>query len=165
MRVIGVDPGSIKSGYGIVEQQGTDLHVVEYGVIRTDAHASLAQRLLKTCERLQHIIAQFQPDTLAIEDIFFATNVKTALKLGHARGVILLTAAQAGLDIAEYSALEVKQAVVGYGRAEKMQVQQMVKVLLRLPELPQPDDAADALAVAICHHHSAKMREQIRKAL
>jgi crossover junction endodeoxyribonuclease RuvC len=165
MRVLGVDPGSIKSGYGIIEQRGAELLVVEYGVIRTTANAPLAQRLLQISDRLRALIAQFQPQLLALEDLFFAKNAQSALKLGHARGVILLTAAQAHLEIAEYTPLEVKQAVVGYGRADKMQVQQMVKVLLRLKELPTPDDAADALAIAICHHHSAKMREQIKKAL
>ena len=165
MRVLGVDPGSIKSGYGVIEQRGAELAVLDYGVIRTTANAPLAPRLLQISVRLQALIAQWQPQVLALEDLFFAKNVQSALKLGHARGVILLIAAQAHLEIAEYTPLEVKQAVVGYGRAEKMQVQQMVKVLLRLKELPTPDDAADALAIAICHHHSAKMREQIKKAL
>ena len=165
MRVLGVDPGSIKSGYGVIEQRGAELAVLDYGVIRTTANAPFASRLLQISVRLQALIAQWQPQVLALEDLFFAKNVQSALKLGHARGVILLIAAQAHLEIAEYTPLEVKQAVVGYGRAEKMQVQQMVKVLLRLKELPTPDDAADALAIAICHHHSAKMREQIKKAL
>lgn len=161
MRVLGVDPGSIKSGYGIIDEQNRQLVVVEYGVIRTTSKAPLAQRLLEISDRLQHLIAQFQPHVLAIEDIFFAKNAKSALKLGQSRGVILLTAARAGLEIAEYTPLEVKQSVVGYGRADKVQVQHMVKALLQLREIPKPDDAADALAIAICHHHSAKMRQQI----
>jgi crossover junction endodeoxyribonuclease RuvC len=165
MRVIGVDPGSIKSGYGIIDQRETDLIVLEYGVIRTRSDMPLAQRLLQISERLRELITQFRPQVLALEDLFFAKNVKSALKLGHARGVILLTAAQAGVEIVEYTPLEVKQSVVGYGRADKAQVQQMVKVLLHLKEIPTPDDAADALAIAICHHHSAKMREQIEKQL
>jgi crossover junction endodeoxyribonuclease RuvC len=165
MRVIGVDPGSIKSGYGIIDQREADLIVLEYGVIRTRSDMPLAQRLLQISERLRELITQFRPQVLALEDLFFAKNVKSALKLGHARGVILLTAAQAGVEIVEYTPLEVKQSVVGYGRADKAQVQQMVKVLLHLKEIPTPDDAADALAIAICHHHSAKMREQIEKQL
>jgi crossover junction endodeoxyribonuclease RuvC len=165
MRVLGVDPGSIKSGYGIIDERENKLVMVEYGVIRTTSKTPLAQRLLQISNRLQQLIAQFQPQVLAIEDIFFAQNAKSALKLGQSRGVILLTAAQAGLRIAEYTPLEVKQAVVGYGRADKSQVQHMVKVLLRLKEIPRPDDAADALAIAICHHHSAKVKQQIEKAI
>ncbi len=164
MRVIGVDPGSIKSGYGIIDKQDTQLTVVEYGVIRTNAGTLLAQRLLQISTRLRELIEQYAPQELAIEDVFVAKNAKASLKLGHARGAILLTAAQAGLSIAEYSPLEVKQSVVGYGRADKFQVQQMVKVLLHLKEIPKPDDAADALAIAICHHHSVKMKRQIEKA-
>jgi crossover junction endodeoxyribonuclease RuvC len=165
MRVLGVDPGSIKSGYGIVDERDQQLVAVEFGVIRTTAKAPLAQRLLEISDRLQTLITQFQPHVLAIEDMFFAKNVKSALKLGQSRGAILLTAARAKLEIAEYTPLEVKQAVVGYGRAEKNQVQHMVKMLLHLQEIPKPDDAADALAIAICHHHSAKMRQQIDKAM
>lgn len=164
MRVLGVDPGSIKSGYGLVEQQGTQLVAVEYGVIRTTPKTPLAQRLLEISARLTEIIGQLAPDVIAVEDVFFAHNVKSALKLGQSRGAILLTAAQAQLSIAEYTPLEVKQSVVGYGRADKAQVQQMVKVLLHLKNIPRPDDAADALAIAICHHHSAKMQAQIEKA-
>ncbi len=165
MRVIGVDPGSLKSGYGIVETQATQLIVIEYGVIRTTPKASLAQRLLQINIRLQELINQYAPQEFAVEDLFVAKNAKASLKLGQARGAILLTAAQAGLPVAEYTPLEVKQSVVGYGRADKFQVQQMVKALLSLKEAPTPDDAADALAIAICHHHSAKMKRQIEKAL
>lgn len=165
MRILGVDPGSIKSGYGIIDERENELIVIEYGVIRTTPKTSLAYRLLQISNRLQQLIAQFQPQVLAIEDIFFAHNVKSALKLGQSRGAILLTAVQAGLEIAEYSPLEIKQSVVGYGRADKSQVQHMVKVLLHLQEIPKPDDAADALAIAICHHHSAKMKQQINKAI
>ena len=179
MRVFGIDPGSLKSGYGIVDsqradrqradrqradRQGSDLVLVEYGVIRTRPNISLAQRLLQISTRLQELIRQYAPQEIAVEDLFVAKNAKSSLKLGHARGAILLTAAQAGLEVAEYTPLEVKQAVVGYGRADKFQVQQMVKVLLNLQEIPEPDDAADALAIAICHHHSANMKRQIQNA-
>jgi crossover junction endodeoxyribonuclease RuvC len=162
MRVFGIDPGSLKSGYGIIDKIRNDLVPVEYGVIRTNPSAPLAQRLLKISTRLQELIQQYQPDEFAVEDVFVAKNAKSSLKLGQARGAILLTAAQAGLVVAEYTPLEVKQSVVGYGRADKTQVQQMVKVLLKLREAPQPDDAADALAIAICHHHSMKMRAQLK---
>ncbi len=165
MRVIGIDPGSLKSGYGIVDECQGKLLVVEYGVIRTTPNAPLAQRLLEISMRLQELIRQYAPQEIAIEDLFVAKNAKSSLKLGHARGAILLTVAQAKLPIAEYTPLEVKQSVVGYGRADKSQVQQMVKVLLTLKEIPTPDDAADALAIAICHHHSAKMKQQIHQAV
>lgn len=161
MRVMGIDPGSIKSGYGIVDQAGQQLQAVEFGVIRTPANAALSKRLLTISVRLRALIEKFHPDVVAVEDVFFAQNAKSALKLGQSRGAILLTAAQAGLEIAEYSPLEIKQSVVGYGRADKVQVQHMVKTLLGLREIPHPDDAADALAIAICHLHSAKMRQQI----
>jgi crossover junction endodeoxyribonuclease RuvC len=164
MRVLGVDPGSLICGYGILDECNQRLAVVKFGVIRLPPKAPLAQRLLMISDRLHELIEEFQPNALALEDIFFAKNAKSALKLGESRGVILLAAAQAGLEIAEYTPLEVKQAVVGYGRAEKTQVQHMVKVLLQLQEIPQPDDAADALAIAICHQHSAKMRQQLQQA-
>ncbi|MBD3305565.1 crossover junction endodeoxyribonuclease RuvC [candidate division KSB3 bacterium] len=162
MRVLGIDPGSIKSGYGIIENHDAHLVAIAFGVIRTTPKSPLGQRLLQISTGFQDVIAQYAPDELAIEDLFVAKNAQASLKLGQARGAILLTAAQAGLRIAEYTPLEVKQSVVGYGRADKLQVQQMVKVLLHLAEIPRPDDAADALAIAICHHHSAKMNQQIR---
>jgi crossover junction endodeoxyribonuclease RuvC len=163
MRVLGVDPGSIISGYGILDEHPQQLAVVDFGVMRTTSKAPLATRLLEISDRLQELITHYQPNVVAVEDLFFAQNAKSALKLGQSRGAILLTAARAGLEIAEYTPLEVKQAVVGYGRAEKNQVQHMVKVLLNLKDLPQPNDAADALAIAICHIHSAKMRQQIQR--
>ncbi len=161
MRVLGIDPGSLKSGYGLVDEQQGQLTVVDYGVIRTVPDTPLAQRLLLISARLQELIARHAPDEVAVEDVFVAKNAQSSLKLGQARGAILLTVAQAGLPVAEYTPLEVKQSAVGYGRADKEQVQQMVKVLLRLKEIPTPDDAADALAIAICHHHSVKVRHQI----
>ena len=164
MRVIGIDPGSITSGYGIVEERAGQLEVVEYGVMHIAQTVPLPQRLLFINQRLIELIQQYAPHEFAIEDVFVAKNAKSSLKLGHIRGALMLTAAQAGVSIAEYSALQVKQAVVGYGRAEKAQVQQMVKVLLRLRDLPRPEDAADALAVAICHHHSAKLNRQLAQA-
>ena len=161
MRTLGIDPGSLKSGYGVVDEQQGQLTMVEYGVIRTKSDAPLAERLLTISQRVRELIDQYAPDDVAVEEVFMATNAQSSLKLGQARGAILLTAAQAGISVAEYTPLQVKQSVVGYGRAEKTQVQQMVKVLLRLTELPTPDDAADALAIAICHHHSVKMNRQL----
>jgi crossover junction endodeoxyribonuclease RuvC len=165
MRIIGVDPGSIKSGYGIIDGQDAQLSVIEYGVLRTTSNAPLAQRLLQISTRLQELIQRYRPQEFAIEDLFVAKNAKASLKLGQARGAILLTAAQAEVSIAEYTPLEVKQAVVGYGRADKFQVQQMVKVLLHLNEIPKPDDAADALALAICHYHSVYTKRQIQNTM
>jgi len=164
MRVLGIDPGSLKSGYGIIDSIQNELVPIEYGVIRTTPNAPFAQRLLEISTRLQTLIQKYQPEEFAVEDVFVAKNAKSSLNLGQARGAIILTAAQAGLEVAEYTPLEVKQSVVGYGRADKSQVQQMVKMLLKLQEVPQPDDAADALAIAICHHHSMKVRAQLKGA-
>jgi len=153
MRVLGIDPGSSTTGYGVIDTDGRKHSLAEYGTIKPRAGMSFAEKLLYIEEQLQAIIERLKPDALAIEEAFYAVNVKSALMLGQVRGVALLVAARAGLPIYEYSALEVKSATTGYGRAEKHQVQQMVKILLGLPEVPQPHDAADALAVAICHIH------------
>ncbi|MEQ1870037.1 MAG: crossover junction endodeoxyribonuclease RuvC [Vicinamibacterales bacterium] len=155
MRVFGIDPGSDRTGYGCVEAEGSRHRMVLSGAIKTSALASFPEKLLVIHARLTTILAECRPDCVAIENLFFATNARSALKLGHARGVAMLAAVEAGLPIAEYTPSEVKRAVVGYGRAEKLQVQQMVKLLLGLPELPTPHDAADALAVAICHSHAS----------
>lgn len=154
MRIVGIDPGSLITGFGVVEQQAQGLHALAWGTVRTNARQSLVTRLKRIYDGLSEMLQTWQPDAVAIERVFFADNAKTALTLGHARGVALLTVANAALPLAEYSALEVKLAVVGYGRAAKSQVQHMVRALLRLHDLPQPADAADALAVAICHLHS-----------
>jgi crossover junction endodeoxyribonuclease RuvC len=153
MRVLGIDPGSETTGFGLIDTDGQRHQVVEYGAIRAVRGASFAERLLHIEDQLQQLIEKFRPDAVAIEEAFYAVNVKSALKLGHVRGVALLVAARAGLPIFEYSPLEVKSATVGYGRAEKHQVQQMVRIILGLPQVPEPHDAADALAVAICHIH------------
>ena len=156
MRVLGIDCGGEYTGYGVVEQdaQGTLRHLCS-GAIRLSARQALEGRLLKICESLSKIIGEFSPEIVAIEDVFYAVNAKSALKLGHVRGVAMLTAAQAGLPVIAYSPLSIKSAVVGYGRAEKMQVQVMVARLLHLAEPPEPPDVADALAIAICHLHTA----------
>src|SRR5208283_2884697 len=156
MRVLGVDCGGAYTGYGVVEQdEHGALHHLCSGAIRLPPRQALELRLMKICHELTKIIDGYAPEIVAIEDVFYAVNVKSALKLGHVRGVAMLTAAQAGLPVMAYSPLSIKSAVVGYGRAEKSQVQLMVARLLELPEPPEPPDVADALAIAICHVHTA----------
>ena len=159
MLVIGIDPGTATTGYGLVrETPDGSLLVVDYGVIETPANLPMPQRLLSLHQRLSEIILLHRPDSGAVEKLFFQRNVRTAISVGQGRGVALLALAEAGLEVGEYTPLEVKQAVAGYGGADKNQMQHMVKALLNLEELPQPDDAADALAVAICHLHSARIQ-------
>ena len=156
MRVLGVDCGTEYTGYGVVEQNGEgELCALAAGAIRLSPREPMPRRLDRIFNQLSELIAVHQPELVAIEDVFYAVNVKSALKLGQVRGVAMLAAAAAGLDVCEYAPLAIKSAVVGYGRAEKSQVQQMVTRLLRLPEIPEPPDAADALAIAICHLHTA----------
>jgi len=159
MITIGIDPGTAITGYGIIkEEQDGCLVVLDYGVIRTTAEFSQAERLAKLYHKIKDLILLHQPETAAVERLFFERNVRTALQVGQARGVALLAMAESHLEVGEYTPLEVKQAVAGYGGADKNQVQQMVRTILGLKSIPQPDDAADALAVAICHIHSSKMR-------
>lgn len=159
MRILGVDPGINSTGYGILETDGTRHTAVRYGAIKTQLRRPFHERLLKIYKDLMDILAHEQVQVMAIEEVFYAANIQSALKLGHARGVALLVAAQRGLAVFEYSPLEIKNAIVGYGRAEKAQVQAMVQFLLHLPEIPSPHDAADALAVAICHANRLKDHE------
>ncbi len=162
MRVLGIDPGTVTTGYGVVDAQGNELRAVACGVITTRASLSFPQRLLHIHRELRTLVVRTKPDCAAVEAVFFAQNARSALRLGQARGVVLLALAEEGLEIHEYSALEVKQAVTSYGQAEKGQVQEMVRLLLGLAEAPQPSDAADALAVAICHQHAARLRDRLR---
>jgi crossover junction endodeoxyribonuclease RuvC len=155
LRILGIDPGTNVTGYGIVEKHSNGLTKVLYGEIRTVKKQQLSQRLKIIFTDLMAVIEKSEPDTVVLEDIFFGKNVKSLIKQGHARGVVLLAASMKGLPVYEYSPLEIKKAVVGYGRAEKSQVQQMVKAILRLSDLP-PEDAADALAIAICHSNFGK---------
>jgi crossover junction endodeoxyribonuclease RuvC len=156
MRVLGIDCGSEFTGYGVVEQNDrAELCYVACGTITLSRQQSMAYRLNQVFETLRKVIAEFQPDNVAIEDIFYAVNVKSALKLGQVRGVAMLAASSCGLEVAEYAPLSIKSAVVGYGKAEKSQVQHMVTTLLRLNAPPKSPDAADALAIAICHLHTA----------
>lgn len=154
MIILGIDPGTAIMGYGLIEQKGNYLRALTYSCWRTPAHTPIAERLLILYEQIVPFLQEHPPDHMAVEELFFNRNTTTALAVGQARGVVLLAGAQQGIPIYEYTPLQVKQAVVGYGKAEKQQVQQMVKGLLRLDEIPRPDDTADALAVAICHAHS-----------
>jgi crossover junction endodeoxyribonuclease RuvC len=154
VRIFGIDPGSERTGYGCVETDGSRHSMILCGAITTVAAAPLAGKLLDIHRRLTRLLQDCRPDAVAIESLFYAVNARSALKLGHARGVAMLAAVEAGLPVFEYTPAEVKRAVVGYGRAEKPQVQQMVKLLLGLAAVPSPHDAADALAVAICHVHA-----------
>ncbi|MDO8795544.1 MAG: crossover junction endodeoxyribonuclease RuvC [Vicinamibacterales bacterium] len=156
MRIFGIDPGSERTGYGCVETDGSRHRIVTCGAITSPASASFPDRLLAIHTGLAALLVECRPDCAAIENLFFATNVRSALKLGHARGVAMLAAVEAGIQVFEYTPAEIKRAVVGYGRAEKAQVQHMVKLLLGLASVPSPHDAADALAVAICHVHSQR---------
>ena len=154
MRIFGIDPGSDRTGYGCIETDGSRHRIVVAGAIKTAALASFPEKLLKIHTGLTALLLECRPDCVAVESLFHAANARSALKLGHARGVAILAAVEAALPVAEYTPAEIKRAVVGYGRAEKQQVQQMVKLILGLAALPEPHDAADALAVAICHAHS-----------
>jgi crossover junction endodeoxyribonuclease RuvC len=159
MLVIGIDPGTAITGYGLVrENEDGSLAVVDYGVIRTSSEWEHPDRLLELHGQLKDILLLHRPQSGAVEKLFFQRNVRTAISVGQARGVALLGLAEAGISVAEYTPMEIKQAVAGYGGADKAQVQYMVRSLLNLDEIPKPDDAADALAVAICHAHSARMR-------
>jgi len=161
MRVLGIDPGSRITGYGIIDKEGSRLVHVDNGAIFTDSHRDFPMRLQRIYRGLTEVIEQYRPDAVAVENIFFATNVQSALKLGQARGAAIVAGVNAGLPVFEYTALQVKQAVVGHGRADKQQVQKMLKVLLNLPEIAQ-EDASDALATAVCHAHSMGMHQRVK---
>jgi crossover junction endodeoxyribonuclease RuvC len=158
MRIIGIDPGTGILGFGIIEISGNKSQLVDAGVIRTPVKEDDAVRLQTIFEELSDIIAQTKPQEMSVEKLFFAQNVTTAMTVAQARGVVLLAGMQAGMKIAEYTPLQIKQALTGYGRAEKPQVQEMVRVLLGLKEIPQPDDCADALAAALTHSASLRVK-------
>lgn len=157
MIILGIDPGIAIVGWGVIDFTGNKMRPVAYGAITTPAHTPLSSRLKSVHDELCAIIDKYKPDALAAEELFFNTNVKTAINVAHARGVILLCARDKGIEDFEYTPLQVKQALTGYGRADKNQIQNMVKVMLGLNAVPKPDDVADALAVAICHAHSHKL--------
>ena len=164
MRVLGIDPGSETLGWGVVEGSGSKYAAVDFGTVKASPKNAFSQRLLTIYDGVAEVIDRFEPDTLAIEEAFYAKNASVAIKLGQVRGVILVLAEQRRLAIAEYAPRLIKQTVVGYGNAEKQQVGMMVKVLLKLKTVPTPHDAADALAIAICHfHHVGKQDLPVRK--
>jgi len=158
MRILGIDPGYAIMGYGILDYKGNKFTPVEYGSIITEAHTPNEERLLTLYGELTRIIQEFMPDEAAIEELFYNTNATTAIMVGEARGMALLACAQNGIRISEYTPLQIKSSLTGYGRADKKQVQTMVKMILGLSEVPKPDDTADALAAAICHAHHAGSR-------
>jgi len=164
MRVLGIDPGSETLGWGVVEGSGLKYSLVDFGTVTSSAKQPFSKRLLKVYSGVEAVIEKFSPDVLAVEDTFYAVNVGVALKLGQVRGIMLLLAEQRGLEIAEYSPRLIKQTVVGYGAAEKHQIQEMVKMLLRMKSAPTPHDAADALAIAICHFHHTGMKSKLSAA-
>ena len=163
MRILGIDPGYAILGYGILDMKGNKFEVIAYGSILTDNSMEMPQRLKLLYDELSEIIRRYQPEEASIEELFFNTNAKTAILVGQARGVAILACVKGGLEIEEYTPLQIKQALVGYGRADKKQVQIMVKTILNLKEIPKPDDTADALAAAICHGHSADTRKMLRE--
>ncbi len=155
MRILGIDPGIATVGFGVIESDRGQQRMIQYGAITTQAGLPLATRLVQIGNDLEQLIEQFQPDELAIEELFFSKNITTGIAVAHGRGVVLYTAEKMQIPIYEYTPMQVKQAVVGYGLAEKKQVMDMTRRLLKLKSIPRPDDAADALAIAICHARSA----------
>lgn len=153
MIILGIDPGTAITGFGVISVEGNKFKPIEYGCIYTEAHLDLELRLEKIFKELNILLEKYKPEEMAVEELFFNKNVRTALSVGQARGVVLLAGALKGLKVNGYTPLQIKQGVVGYGRAQKKQIQQMVKTFLNLNEIPKPDDAADGLAVAICHAH------------
>ncbi|MCF6462752.1 crossover junction endodeoxyribonuclease RuvC [Clostridium sp. Cult1] len=162
MIILGIDPGLAIVGFGVIEYKGNKYRVIDYGVIRTDSNTLFPERLKIIYDELTKLMDKYNPEDLAIEELFFNKNVKTAIQVGQARGVEILSAINKGLQVYEYTPLQIKQSVVGYGRADKRQVQEMVKLLLNLKEIPKPDDAADALAVAICHSSCLNFKDMYK---
>ena len=160
MITLGIDPGTALLGYGVVES-GDDPQMIDFGAVATSADRSMPDRLSELFDRVTDLIDRYRPDVLAVEQLFFARNVTTAIAVGQARGVVLLAAARASVPVVEYSPSEVKHAVVGYGKADKSQMQEMVRIILGLDHVPHPDDAADALAVALCHSQRSSFEERI----
>ncbi|GAX91475.1 crossover junction endodeoxyribonuclease RuvC [Effusibacillus lacus] len=153
MRIVGIDPGYGRTGYGVIELTGNRLRPLEFGLIETSTKLSMEKRLLQIYDSLLEIFSRRKPESLALEELFFSRNVTTGIGVSQARGVVLLAAAQTGLQVAEYKPVQIKQSITGYGKAEKQQIQEMVRMFLGLQDVPKPDDVADALAVAITHAH------------
>lgn len=163
MRILGIDPGYAILGWGVLDLKGNKFSVVDYGAVTTDAHEPMENRLLHIYTQLKSIIEKYRPDEAAVEELFFNNNAKTAIMVGQARGVVILACTENNVAISEYTPLQIKQALVGYGRADKTQIQAMVKAILNLKQVPKPDDTADAVAAAICHGHSSGGRKRYDK--
>lgn len=163
MRILGIDPGIALTGFGVIDKSGSEIKVGSYGHISTEAHTPVTRRLKILYDDMVDIIQNYKPDVMAVEELFFNKNAKTVMIASQARGVIILAAVNNDVDVVEYTPLQVKQAVIGYGRASKQQVQYMVKGILGLKEIPKPDDTADALAIAICHANSADVLQQVMR--
>ena len=161
MIILGIDPGLATTGYGVINAEGSRYKLLDYGVISTAAHTPLETRLKDLYETLLKLIDHYRPDTASVEELFFSTNVKTAMKVSHARGCILLALAQRQIPSFHYTPLQLKSCICGYGQADKKQIQYMVKQLLNLPKVPRPVDAADALALAICHSHHYRLQSTV----
>jgi len=161
--ILGFDPGIAIVGFGVIKKEGNLIRPLQYGSIQTKAGLDISIRLKQVYDAAKEIIDTYKPEAVSIEKLYFNRNVTTAFAVGQARGVLMLAAVQAGIPLYEYTPLQIKQAIVGYGKAEKKQVQEMVKMYLNLKEVPKPDDVADALAIAICHAHSAKMTSLLNK--
>ncbi len=162
MIIFGIDPGIAIVGYGVLEYIGNRFNVIDYGAVQTSNEHSFPTRLKIVYDEISLLLDKYRPDALAIEELFFNKNAKTAITVGQARGAQILAAVNKGIEVYEYTPLQVKQGVVGYGRADKRQIQEMVKILLNLEKIPKPDDVADALAVAICHAHSGNFRDMFK---
>ncbi|SDT30499.1 Holliday junction endonuclease RuvC [Paenibacillaceae bacterium GAS479] len=163
MRILGIDPGIAIVGFGFIDKDGSRLTPVQYGSIETEAGTPHEMRLKQVYDSASALMDKYKPDSVAVEKLFFNRNVTTAFTVGEARGVIILAAAQRGLPVSEYTPMQVKQAVVGYGKAEKRQVQEMVRMFLKLAKIPKPDDVADALAVAVCHAHFSVLQTKLNE--
>jgi crossover junction endodeoxyribonuclease RuvC len=159
--ILGIDPGTATMGWGVIRQEGNRLSYVQHGAVTTPSQWEMPRRLGRLFDGVTELVKGYRPETVAVEELFFNTNVTTAITVGQARGVVLLAAYRAGIEVAEYTPLQVKQAITSYGRAEKRQVQEMVKSLLRLREIPKPDDAADGLAIAVCHAFSSRISGKV----
>ncbi len=165
LRILGIDPGIAIVGFGFIDKTGSKVSPVQYGCIQTEAHTPEEERLQQVYEGMLQLIDKYEPEAVAFEKLFFNRNVTTAMTVSQARGVLVLAAVQRGLPIAEYTPMQIKQAIVGYGKAEKKQVQEMVRMYLKLASIPKPDDVADALAVAICHAHSYTLNSRLNEVL
>src|SRR5215203_2959104 len=159
--ILGIDPGTAPMGWGVIREEGNRLRYVQHGAITTPPDWEMPRRLGRLFDGVTELVRGYRPETITVEELFFNTNVTTAITVGQARGVVLLAAYKAGIEVTEYTPLQVKQAITSYGRAEKRQVQEMVKSLLRLREIPKPDDAADGLAIAICHAFSSRISGKV----